>query len=629
VRRVVAPLIGAFLAASALLGAAQAAAASWSWSPEPAFDFDWRVPPAPGETYEGAYRVYDPFGTKIKEGTQSLGRLVDPIAVPEVPGVYKLEAWFQNRAGEQGPHVIRTLRFDHTAPLPPTLQPTADWVMGRDAAELTIRPPQASLPLAGIAGYAASADETGGAPCADPSRCEPHELDLVDGSGGSLSLGVLPEGVRVVRVVAVSGAGVASPVASTKVRIDASLPAVSLRGAPSAWSATPVQLTARAEDGLSGMAATGPLGPFTAIAVDGAPAMKTAGATATATVAGSGLHTIRYFARDAAGNVADGGAAAPQPESAIVRIDEDSPQVTFSAAQDPAEPERIEALVGDPLSGPSFERGWIGVRPAGSRGRYEPLPTQVSRGRLVARWSSDSYPAGKYEFLAGGFDLAGNQATGANRLRGGRMVLVNPSKTPTLLEASLSRRGLRFSGRLRTRAGGIGGALPVAVTEVFARGSQPSERTTLVRTGDDGRFSLRLQPGPSREVFAAFAGSRTLTRAVSERARLEVPTSVRLRASAATARIGGAPVVFEGKVRSVGAAAAAGLPVELQFRYRGARWKEFRTVESDRRGRFRYAYRFSDDDSRGVRFQFRAYVKGREGWPYGPGSSRPVAVTGR
>jgi hypothetical protein len=82
-------------------------------------------------------------------------------------------------------------------------------------------------------------------------------------------------------------------------------------------------------------------------------------------------------------------------------------------------------------------------------------------------------------------------------------------------------------------------------------------------------------------------------------------------------------------VRSIGAAAAAGLPVELQFRYRGVKWKEFRTVETDRRGCFRYAYRFSDDDSRGIRFQFRAYVKGREGWPYGPGTSRPVSVTGR
>ncbi|HWT89509.1 MAG TPA: hypothetical protein VN179_00205, partial [Solirubrobacterales bacterium] len=136
---------------------------------------------------------------------------------------------------------------------------------------------------------------------------------------------------------------------------------------------------------------------------------------------------------------------------------------------------------------------------------------------------------------------------------------------------------------------------------------------------------------PSREVVASFAGNRVLTRASGASARLEVPASVRLRASAARARIGGAPVVFRGRVAAAGTEAAAvkGLPVELQFRFRGGRWSEFRTVETDARGRFRYAYRFSDDDSRGVRFQFRAHVKGREGWPYGPGSSRPVSVTGR
>ena len=69
--------------------------------------------------------------------------------------------------------------------------------------------------------------------------------------------------------------------------------------------------------------------------------------------------------------------------------------------------------------------------------------------------------------------------------------------------------------------------------------------------------------------------------------------------------------------------------MELQFRYPGARWSEFRTLEADARGRFRYAYRFSDDDSRGVRFQFRAHVPGREGWPYEPASSRPVSIEGR
>jgi hypothetical protein len=57
-------------------------------------------------------------------------------------------------------------------------------------------------------------------------------------------------------------------------------------------------------------------------------------------------------------------------------------------------------------------------------------------------------------------------------------------------------------------------------------------------------------------------------------------------------------------------------------------WAEFRTVKTDRRGRFSYAYRFSDDDSRGVRFQFRAYAPAQSDWPYEPGSSGPVAVLG-
>jgi hypothetical protein len=71
-----------------------------------------------------------------------------------------------------------------------------------------------------------------------------------------------------------------------------------------------------------------------------------------------------------------------------------------------------------------------------------------------------------------------------------------------------------------------------------------------------------------------------------------------------------------------------GRSLALQFRVPGMAWTEFRTVRTDARGRFRYAYRFSDDDSRGVRFQFRAYAPAQSDWPYEPGSSGPVAVLG-
>jgi hypothetical protein len=52
-------------------------------------------------------------------------------------------------------------------------------------------------------------------------------------------------------------------------------------------------------------------------------------------------------------------------------------------------------------------------------------------------------------------------------------------------------------------------------------------------------------------------------------------------------------------------------------------------VQTDVHGHFRYRYAFSDDDSRGIRFQFRAYAPAQNDWPYEPAASRPVFVTGR
>jgi hypothetical protein len=93
--------------------------------------------------------------------------------------------------------------------------------------------------------------------------------------------------------------------------------------------------------------------------------------------------------------------------------------------------------------------------------------------------------------------------------------------------------------------------------------------------------------------------------------------------------VGGPPLVFRGRVACPdGAISAEGESVQLQFRLPGLPWAEFRTIRTDRRGRFRYAYRFSDDDSRGARFQFRAYAPAQSDWPCEPAGSLPVAVRG-
>jgi len=642
-----------------------------NWHASNGFRLDWtQVPGPPLLPRAVLYRLFDSEGHLVEGPVRDteFGRMIDVLEVPPVPGIYTVEVWLEDDQGNVGPASRAALRFDDTVPPPPAPQGPDGWLAGHETAVLKIGHPAGTLPLAGIRGYAISLDRgDGGSPCAHPAWCSVAETDLPQGiADDTVALGTLPEGETYARIVAVSGSGVTSPVTSVIFRSDATLPRLSLQGAPAGWSSGPVRLAALATDELSGMAPAGPTGPFTAIAVDGAPPALAGGDSVSTWVSGSGTHRVAYFARDAAGNVADGSPGGPLPETAEIRIDEDPPWVLFAAAQDPAEPERIEATVADPLSGPSPDRGSIRVREVGSHGRFEDLPTRVLGDRLVAHWESDDYPRGKYEFLATGYDRAGNAATSGDRAKGAKMVLVNPLKTSTDLEVGFGGRqlvwhrchrtrrgrrchrqaidrfdlrpgeraipfghGVQFGGLLQNISGAVLGGQEVAVTETFASGSQPARRTTVVRTRADGTFSLQLAPGPSRNVSAAFAGTRTLTRAGGRSVHLDVQASIRLRASAGTAKVGGAPIVFSGSVGQAGAAPLEeGLPVELQFRYPGADWSGFRTVETDAHGRFRYAYRFSDDDSRGVRFQFRAYAKGREGWPYEPAYSRPIAVTG-
>jgi hypothetical protein len=179
---------------------------------------------------------------------------------------------------------------------------------------------------------------------------------------------------------------------------------------------------------------------------------------------------------------------------------------------------------------------------------------------------------------------------------------------------------------------GDGTPLPgqsVEVIEAFASGARNASRRTTLTTDADGRFSTRLAPGPSREITAEFPGTGRFTRVAGRRIHLRVRASVRLRVSTARVRVGGRPVVFSGRIAHPEAPVpATGLPVQLEFRLPGVPWTEFRTVQSDRFGRFRYPYSFSDDDSAGVRFLFRASVPATGGWPFAPATSRPVAVTG-
>ncbi len=596
--------------------------------------------------------------------------LVGGVRVPPSPGVYYFEAWGENPydyTARYGPPVLVPLLFDDARPQPVAVSAPA-WVAAGSGFRVQLSHPPEPLPISGIHGYAIAVDEhPDGRPCAPVDRCAPGEEDLQGGIGADTTeLPGLPEGVSYVHAVAVSGSGMASSaVGTTRIGVDGTPPTVHVEGLPSGWAAGPVRLTAIAEDPLSGMKAAGAGGPLTAIAVDGAPAHLAPGAAVATMVAGEGVHQVSFYGRDAVGNTGDGSLPFAHPGTAAVRIDETGPTVRFLGG-DPGDPERIEATVSDALSGPDPDRGLIEIRPAGAASRFQPLPTYAGRGRLVARWNSDDFPHGDYELRATGYDAAGNATTSTAGPRGAPLVLHDPVKREARLafgfgagrlvfqrcsRADGSRRchravvrsyakrpaartlpcchGAVVGGRLLDTAGEPLVGQTVEVVETLARGARNAARRTALTTDVDGRFSTRLAPGPSRTVTAEFPGTRRLTRALGRDLRLRVRAAVHLRVSTAHVAVGGTPVVFSGRIAHPEARLpASGLPVELEFRLPGTAWAPFRTVQSDASGRFRYPYEFSDDDSAGVRFQFRAFVPATGNWPFAPATSRPLSVTG-
>ncbi len=628
-------------------------AGGFGWRANEGFTLSWSAPPPSDPPLTAAhYRVLSPQGAVLEEGRSRM-----PVtgfdglfAGRNAPaGIYRAEIWFEDTAGKQGPAASVPLPFDKTRPGAPTPGPVPNWI-GRTAMPLRVHigHPAAPLPLSGIHGYAAAIDDKpSGSPCARPDRCTETETTLHGGIGDDeLAIPTLPEGTSYLHVVAVSGSGMKSPTSGRAVlHVDLTDPVTRLAGAPVGWTNRAVELSASANDDTSGMAPSGDgPAPFTAIRVDdGVPATAFGQQVETSVIA-EGVHRVAYFARDAAGNVNDGaldnGVQNRAPAVAWVRIDRTPPDLAFANSQTPLDPDLIRVRVVDRLSGPDLARGWIGVRRAGSNDRFERLPAQpAASGELRARWESDARSNGRYEFRAVGYDAAGNLAVTSRRANGAPMVLTNPLKATTTLRDAFDRgqsslivpygRGVRLRGRLTTGLSTALSGVPVRVVERFAAGAHPAVRVSIVDTGPAGTFSMRAPPGPSRTIELAFDGSPTLARSSGRELELRVRGGVRLGASADSARVGGRPVVFTGRVlAAAGTIPAGGVPVQLQFRLGRSPWSAFRTIQTDGSGRFRYTYRFSDDDSRGARFQFRAYLPAHDGWPYEAAASRPVIVRG-
>jgi hypothetical protein len=351
----------------------------------------------------------------------------------------------------------------------------------------------------------------------------------------------------------------------------------------------------------------------------------------------AGTYELRLWLRDEAGNEAPGAAL-----TVSLRFDDVVPRVAFAGDEGQAIPERLEAEVDDPLSGPAS--GQILYRRVEAE-RWLELPTKLlpgtAAGRAVLIAPMPDLTPGTYLFRVDARDGAGNDASSTLRADGTRMALQvhAPAEIPkakTRLFARLGPHGdsltvpfgasATLSGRL-TRVGGAGLAgRQLRVVTRPSRGALVAAATATVRTGENGGFALRLAPGPSRQVSVAFDGDDGFDPARRPSLDLRVRSGVSLEA-APRSLVTGETLRLSGRVED----RAAPIPrrgklIEIQYlEQETGRWRPVLVTRSDHDGRFHARYRFRYLSSAAT-IQLRATALAEERWPYAPGSSAPIAV---
>jgi hypothetical protein len=311
--------------------------------------------------------------------------------------------------------------------------------------------------------------------------------------------------------------------------------------------------------------------------------------------------------------------------------------LSFTATQDPHDPELIQAVVSDQHSGVST--GLIAYRRVGET-VWNPLETVVQGGALRARIDSTAEAPGTYEFRATASDLAGNQTETTRRTDGLEMRLTFPLKSGVDLSAAIEPGGAkrvtlpygrksRISGLLREAGGPAIPNQDVVVREYFGEGALIRERVTTVQTDARGRWTSKLPAGPSRRVTAHYAGTQRFLPEASLGGRLAVRTKASLRTSRSRVSEGGR-VVFRGKLGRLGARIPSGgklleLQVKQDTRTYQTVGQGFRSSPS---GRYKVPYRFGRFYQYDVRFKFRVKVAREADWPYkAPVRSRGRTVT--
>jgi hypothetical protein len=186
------------------------------------------------------------------------------------------------------------------------------------------------------------------------------------------------------------------------------------------------------------------------------------------------------------------------------------------------------------------------------------------------------------------------------------------------LRARADRR-VAVVGRLRAPNGkGIDGAL--LRLYVKARNRTRYHQLRVITVGKNGRFRFSLRAGSTRRVRLSYCapggGAHRLLH-------LKASASSSIRATPRVLR-NGQMMLLRGRLRG-GDVPETGKLLEIQAFFRD-RWRTISSVRSDRRGEWRFRYRFDGTQGR-VTYQFRAQVPIEAGYPFESGSSRTIRVT--
>jgi hypothetical protein len=228
----------------------------------------------------------------------------------------------------------------------------------------------------------------------------------------------------------------------------------------------------------------------------------------------------------------------------------------------------------DALSG--VKTGQIEVRTT-KIAPFAPLTTSLKSGKLKATVGKGKTPS-DYGIRVSATDNAGNVTAGQlTSMTLNTRLNKHLSKVRNASATIPYNRDVVVTGRLTTVDGVPLGGQAISVTSTLRQARAKPTPLRTVTTAPSGRFSFRVQPGPSRKLDITFGGAPDLlhrTRSVT----LHVPARSTIQASD-TKVSGAASVRFSGRLGLVGAKLpSGGKIVVLEARQRG-RWS---TVASTR-----------------------------------------------